>query len=390
MEHQKRLSIIWRILRPIVALVLRIRFHYSAPLYQPQGPYIVVSNHVTDWDPLLVGAAFRNQMYFVASEHILRLGFISRLLNWLMAPIARQKGGSAAGAVKNILRTIKLGGNVAFFPEGNRTWDGVTAPFPASTGKLVRTSGATLITFRISGGYFASPRWSGNSCRKGKTSGRIVNTYTADVLKGMTPDEINDLIARDIHEDAYAQQEKGSIPFHGKRLAENMETYLFICPACGTMHKLLSTDDRFSCRACGAEARYSPTGRLLGGQFRFDNIRDWGRWQSKKLQNMLAAVPPDALIFSDSGFDLYRVHSSKGAELIAQGEVHLYHDVLELPGGITLPISEIVGMSLRGATDLYIGTLNGNHFQLKTAKVRNTVKYVEACRFLGAKFDCAV
>ncbi|MCQ2557771.1 MAG: hypothetical protein MJ135_01505, partial [Oscillospiraceae bacterium] len=61
-----------------------------------------------------------------------------------------------------------------------------------------------------------------------------------------------------------------------------------------------------------------------------------------------------------------------------------------LPGGITLPISEIVGMSLRGATDLYIGTLNGNHFQLKTAKVRNTVKYVEACRFLGAKFDCAV
>lgn len=34
--------------------------------------YIVLSNHVTDYDPLLVGVSFPGQMYFVASEHITR------------------------------------------------------------------------------------------------------------------------------------------------------------------------------------------------------------------------------------------------------------------------------------------------------------------------------
>ena len=152
MEHYTRHAVIWKLLRPLVRLILLIRYNYRCKSHAPEGPYVVVCNHVTDWDPLLVGAAFRNQMYFLASEHIMRLGFVSRLLDWLVHPIVRQKGGSAAGAVMEMLRVTRAGHNVALFPEGNRTWDGVTRDFPASTGKLIKQSGASLVTFRLRGG----------------------------------------------------------------------------------------------------------------------------------------------------------------------------------------------------------------------------------------------
>ena len=152
MEHSKRHRIVWKLLRPVARLLLKCKFNYSSPVYAPKGPFIVLCNHVTDWDPIFVGAAFKEQMYFVTSEHLLRLGFVSKLIMWLQAPIARQKGGSAAGAVKAMLRAMKEGHNIGLFPEGNRTWDGVTRDFPASTGKLVRSCGGTLVTFRLSGG----------------------------------------------------------------------------------------------------------------------------------------------------------------------------------------------------------------------------------------------
>ena len=109
MEHHTRHAVIWKLLRPLVRLILLIRFNYRCKSHAPAGPYVVVCNHVTDWDPLLVGAAFRNQMYFLASEHIMRLGFVSRLLDWLVHPIVRQKGGSAAGTVLEMLRVTRAG-----------------------------------------------------------------------------------------------------------------------------------------------------------------------------------------------------------------------------------------------------------------------------------------
>ena len=389
MEHSKRHRIVWKLIRPLAKILLKIKFNYSAPLYDPEGPFIVLCNHVTDWDPIFVGAAFKNQMYFVTSEHLLRLGFVSKLITWLQAPIARQKGGSAAGAVKAMLRTMKEGHNIGLFPEGNRTWDGVTRDFPASTGKLVRSCGGTLVTFRLSGGYFSSPRWAGVSTRKGRMRGRVIGTYFPGELKTMSAEEINAIIRRDLYEDAYEEQRKRPVPFRGKRLAEHLETLLFICPKCGVMHRLVSENDRFSCESCGMETRYSVSGFFSGGKLPFDNVRDWNRWQEERIRKLCqnAGCEP---IFSDSDFQLRRVDSARGSEYIGSGSMLLYKDHLELPTGISLPVEEITGMSLRGASDLYIGTANGSSFELHSDKVRCTAKYLSACTALGSPVGCGV
>ena len=390
MEHHRRHTIVWKLLRPLARLILLIRFNYRCRTNAPKGPYIVVANHVTDWDPLLVGAGFRDQMYFLASEHIMRQGFVSRLLEWLMHPIVRQKGGSAAGAVKEMLRAIKSGFNVALFPEGNRTWDGVTRDFPPSTGKLVKSSGAALITFRITGGYLSSPRWSGDSVRRGRMHGELVRIYTPEELKAMGVTQINAAIARDIHVDAYEEQRSRPVLYRGRHLAENLETLLYICPKCFSRGTLISSGDSLRCRKCGFETRYAPTGYFLGGGTPFGEVRSWNRWQNAQIEKLCAEARDGEAIFSDDGLELYSVQTGRSSELIARGELTLYRDHLELPGGLSLPTGEIEGMSLRGPTDLYIGTSRGSSFLLHTHLSICTVKYLTACAALGSRVGTGV
>lgn len=389
MSDHDRHVFVWKLLRPLAKLLTRLKFNYSAPTYAPKGPFLLLSNHVTDWDPILLGAAFAEQMYFVASEHIYRLGFLSRALLWLQAPIARQKGGSAAGTVKAMLRTLKDGYNVALFPEGNRTWDGLTRDYPASTAKLVRSCGASLVTFRLQGGYFASPRWAGAHTRRGKMRGEVVGIYTPEQLKAMSQSEIRELITRDLYEDAYARQREENIPFKGSRLAEHLETLLFTCPRCGTMHRMVSRDDRFCCEHCGYEVRYLPTGFFEGRDAVFTEVPAWNAWQDEQIA-ALCSTAGDSAIFSDDEIQLRQVQTAKGSTLLGTGSMTLYRDRLILPGGVTLTIDEISGMALRGCQDLYIGTADGRSYEIHTEKIRCTLKYLTAASKLGCSVGVGV
>ena len=60
-------------------------------------------------------SSFRRQMYFVASEHIARWGWLFKLVDFLVAPIMRYKGSVAASTAIEILKKIKAGHNVCVF-----------------------------------------------------------------------------------------------------------------------------------------------------------------------------------------------------------------------------------------------------------------------------------
>ena len=100
--------------------------------------YIVLSNHVTDYDPILVALSFPKQMYFVASEHLLRKGIASKLLMHFIKPIIHMKGRQGAKTVKQMLRTLQEGNSVCIFPEGNRSFNGVTMEMQASIAKVAK------------------------------------------------------------------------------------------------------------------------------------------------------------------------------------------------------------------------------------------------------------
>ena len=379
MEHMGRYRFVWKSLTALLSPWLKHKFNYSCERCTVDGPAIILANHNTDWDPLLLAIAFPEYMSFVASEHIFRWGFLAKVIVFLVAPIARMKGKTAGDTALTMIRRLRSGVNVAMFAEGNRSFNGRTGEILPATGKLVRSSGASLVTYRLDGGYFTSPRWAGKHLRRGKMTGRIVNTYSPAVLKSMSADEINAAICRDLFVDAYAEQRSEMVPFSGKRLAEHLETVLCRCPKCGALDTLHSEGDTLSCD-CGFSVRYNRFGFFEGEDAPFDNLTDWDTAQTEAL---CAMVPADGSpVFSDTEMRLREVGSDHSAEELGTGTLTLYADRLECCGQV-FPLDQLGGFALHGAqtVNFSCGTRN---FEISSEKVRCTRKYMLVIRHLLA------
>ena len=378
MEERKRHKLLWSMARPLCIAATKVIFNYDADVYRGEGPYLVLANHNAELDPMLVACSFPQPLYFVASEHIMRKGCVSDFLRWGTRIITRQKGGNASATVRSIVRNLQDGNNVCLFPEGNRSWDGVTAPVTPSTGKMARMSGAKLITYRTEGVYFANPRWSGGNVRRGKTHGRVVGVYEPEYLKSLTAGAVQELIETDIREDAYDRQKQVRTSFHGRKLAEHLETMLFICPNCKSEGTMRSKGNYFYCEKCGARHRYTPEGFFAGDDVIYDTVLDWNIWQNDVIREKCLAAG-DEPIFSDTDMLLYKVSTGESEAFISAGELTLYRDRLVLPDGNIIPLKELKGMSVMGPQTLHFSTATVNYV-VKSTKIRCVVKYLSACK----------
>ncbi len=373
-KHVRSYMLLRRLFVPLLCFVFNLK-----SVMLPEGlqtPCLIVANHNTDLDPVLVAASCREHMYFVASEHVLRSGLGAWLLRRIFAPISRQKGTTDATAAMAILRKLRGGANVCLFAEGNRSFNGLTGSVFPATGKMVKAAGCALVTFRLEGGYFTTPRW-GCSLRRGLMKGYPVRIFTPDKLKEMTPDEINGVIAEDTFEDAYARQEKEHISFKGKRLAEKLETAFFICPKCGRIGRMKSKNDTVSC-ACGMSARYDEQG-FLHGDIPFTTLSDWDEWQQKRLPEHVTGLEK---ICGDMKAALYDI-AGKGEKPLYEGAISLYPHKISI-AEIEIPVSEIPDMALVGRNRI-IFTWNNGHYEINGDKDFCGRKYLLFYRLLSQR-----
>lgn len=371
MKHLRRYRRVWRLLRRVLPPWLRRKLDYDLEQCTAQGPFLVLANHNTDWDPILLGLAFPEYMSFVASEHIFRWGLSSRLINYLLAPIARLKGATAGDTAMTMLRRLKQGVNVAMFAEGDRSFNGLTGRILPATGKLARSSGAGLVTYRFDGGYFLSPRWSGSGLRQGKLTGRVVNVYTAETLKAMRADQVNEAIRRDLFVDAYAVQRREMRPYLCSAPAEHLETVLCRCPRCGGL-TLRSAGDTLAC-GCGFAVRYNQYGFFEGTDAPFDNITDWDLAQTEALCALADAAGPETPIFSDGDMLLKEILPGHKSTVLGRGTMTLYRDRLECCGTV-FPLSALSGLAIHGPQTLDLRS-GDRSYELSSDAVRCTRKY---------------
>ena len=358
----------YRLIRPMAAAFIRLKFGYKYEKAKnlPDN-YIVLSNHVTDFDPIFVACSFRRQMYFVGSEHISRWK-VFPLLNYGFAPIIRRKGTVAASTVSDILRKTRKGGSVCIFAEGVRTWDGVTCPILPSTGRLVKSAGCGLVTYRLTGGYFVSPNWSeGSGTRRGYIRGQVVNVFTKEQLAEMTNDEVNEIINRDLYENAYERQLAQPRKYKGRNLAERMENLLFICPECGGHDCFSSSGSKVTCGSCGFSFTYDCYGMLEGAPFR--TVYDFSRWQNERIAEDTAAgtvySSPDAVL---------SVISADDETEADRGRLTMDNEAIRC-GGTEITLDEITNMDIHGRHAIVFAA-GGKYYELTPCSGSNALKYL--------------
>ena len=361
----KKHQLIYSILRPFIAVYLFIKFRYRKEMAAdlPEN-YIVVANHLTNWDSLFVATAFKKQMYFVASEHLARLWFF-KIVDSLLHPIIRRKGTKAVSTVKEVIKICRKGGNVAIFAEGDRAWDGITCPIMPATGKMIKSAKCGLVTYRIEGAYFLNPRWS-LSVRKGFVTGKMGKVYTKEEVAAMSPEEINEVLFRDLYEDAYIAQEKNPQKYVGPKMAEGLENLLFYCPECGKMDTFLSHEDTVTCENCGHFFKYTQYGMLEGGKF--STIRDFSLWQKKKV----VSDAESGAAYTARTADLILIGQNHSETQVAQGPVYMDREKL-VCGDAEFLMEDIEELAIH-SRNCIVFTVDKKYYEMRAPERVNVFK----------------
>jgi 1-acyl-sn-glycerol-3-phosphate acyltransferase len=121
------------------------------------GPALVLANHQSFLDPVLVGLAARRHLHYLARQTLFR----HRGLAWLMRSLNAvpiDQAGFARQGLRTILEQLQAGHAVVVFPEGERTSDGGMHPFRPGIHLLIKRVAMSIVPVGIAGAFEAWPR----------------------------------------------------------------------------------------------------------------------------------------------------------------------------------------------------------------------------------------
>ena len=386
----KRHLFLMKILRFLLGWIFVLRFNFQhKKIKLPETPSLVLMNHNSDYDPIFAGIIFRDHLYFVTSEHLIGQTFFGRLIRFIFDPIIRVKGTTESRAAREILTTIRKGMNVCLFAEGDRSYNGETGYISPATGKLVKRSGAALVTYKLRGGYFSTPRWA-KGIRRGLIKGEVVNFYSKKQVESLSNEEISSIIAKDLYVNAYEDQSTYNVRYIGnkKEYAVGIELALYICPRCKRIGTIKSSTSRFYCD-CGLEMQYTEDGwieGINGESSEFNSILEWDRWQLKELSDRLKTTTDNSQeIFHDDMQTLYEFELGGQRTEVITGRLSFYRDRLEFNDSsscIVFYFNNIDDIEVTGRMTVTFVTKDKKLFEFRSPTLRSAKKYRDSFRIL--------
>ena len=338
-------------------------------------PYCILLNHVTPFDQFFVGMSVKGNIYYLATEDIFSLGWVSDLIRWLINPIPIKKQTSDVRAVMTCHRVAREGGSICIAPEGNRTYSGKTEYMNPAIVKMAKKFKLPIALLRIENGYGVHPRWS-DVVRKGKMRAWISLVIEPEQYADMSEDQLGELIRQGLHVDEGC----AGGPFVHRKQAEYMERAFYVCPHCG-LSTFESHDDLVQCKKCGMTARYLPTRELesVQGDFPFRFTTEWYDYQCAFVNKLDTRNHVETPLYEDTAaFSKVIVYKDK--ELLREkAAIRLYGDRITLDEGtaqeLVFRFEDTLAFTVLGKNkvNIYFGE---ELFQLKGDKRFNGLKYV--------------
>ncbi len=349
-------------------------------------PYLVFANHSDAIDPAYIVKTMRRYVRFVMSDHVMRMGIVGKLYNFIDAPIIFEREKGTDLLYKSIVDNIRAGVNVAMYPEGAMTSTGETGFISKRNATLVKECDCTFVTYRGKGGYLKKPRWAKNG-RKGPISGEVVNIYSKEQIRAMSEDEIYRHILEDLYFNIYDEQRINPKEYITEDPAEYAEIILYGCPKCKEVGLLKTKGDRIFC-PCGFEATVDNYGFWHSDDMDFDNIVDWDKFQKLLLKDItLKRQNTTEALFKDENQLITTIKNSEVTILSENGTVQLFGDRVELKtenGTISIPVNEINSVKTSSKMNLLIVSEKG-YYEIKSPYPRSATKYIVAIRYLQGK-----
>lgn len=343
-----KLHFIYKLLvNGVMEAYLRRRYHITTKKYQlPDGPNLIISNHVTNLDFIIIETVTKGKpIHTVLADNIVKKKLIRKIFVSTCDPIIHVKGANAMMTSKEMFRRLQNDQNVLIFPEGNTSFDGTSAKTDHTLGMIARLSGANLVMMRIKGGYFTKPRWR-DGVRRGEVSVDC-EIIKNDKLLQMSQDEMADAINRAIYTDAYSEKR---VAFKGKNPCKGLERAIYQCPECAKVGTLKTDASSIHC-TCGFHMKMDEFGYLRGDDGTRHTITEYVRAQYAYAKDHLSELNYEDEVELFSVVDLQR--ESVGKHRITASATQITCENMQTKEKVVLDATEI-----RNATIYQAHTLN--------------------------------
>ncbi len=319
----------------------------------------------------MLAASFSRPIYFMANADLFSSKY-GKLINYLVAPIPKNKNVKELGPIKDCIRIVKEGGTIGVFPEGNRSYDGNLCYMDSSIAKLAKMLKIDLVIYNIHGGYGIDPRWC-YKARRGKSFGKVKKVISKEEIAEMSVDELFELIKQELS----VPQVPTEDIYINKNSALGLERVLYFCPVCGKIQTIVTDKNKVKCTSCGLEVEYMNNLEFMSNDpnFKFKYVKDWYKYQLNWIKEYNIESEDD--IFTDS-LTLYVVSFKKRPKELLTGQLTMTKDKLiftsnELKKEFAL--IDIQDMTVLGKNKLNF-YINGETYQIKGDKTLNVLKYM--------------
>ncbi|XSG85962.1 MAG: AMP-binding protein [Methylohalobius sp. ZOD2] len=139
------------IVRTLLRLFYRVELHGLEQYRNAERRLLVVANHLSFLDPVLLWAFLPGPLTFAVNTHIDRLVWVRPFLRFARVFLLDPR---QSGALKGLIQHLRGGHRTVIFPEGRITVTGTLMKIYDGTGMVADRAGARVLPVRIDGAQF--------------------------------------------------------------------------------------------------------------------------------------------------------------------------------------------------------------------------------------------
>lgn len=141
----------YKILMPIAKIVVKLMYgvkYVGLENVPKNGGFILASNHVSFFDPVIIGSCGARTMHFMAKYELFQKPFLGTLFKHLNAfPVKR--GSSDKRSVEYAIKIVEEQGVIGIFPEGTRSKDYKPSQGKAGVALIAKVTGADVLPVSV-------------------------------------------------------------------------------------------------------------------------------------------------------------------------------------------------------------------------------------------------
>ncbi len=289
----------------LLRLLFGLRLRRDPAVRKLSGPLIVLGNHASYLDPLIMAAAlFPKRIHFVATRHFFRRRLPRAFLERLRA-IPKVQFRTDSHALKQMLLVLRSGGALGIYPEGQRSMTGRALPVDEAIAKLIHKANCPVVAVAEQGAYLAWPRWSLSGPHFGRIEAQAKLLFTQEETQKLDIGTLQARVAEALAFQDYIWQNSRLHHYWSRAPAEGLHQICHQCPACGRSLAMTSSGRHIVCRYCGNRGLADRFGLIRPARMSRRDLKrfqppdprktgvvwpdpdSWQRWQMEQLSRQI-------------------------------------------------------------------------------------------------------